>query len=64
MQARFMIEKPDEIEATLKITMKVKDWEALRDQLIGKWPSSDLGNTITDLLAQARRRVYPTTQES
>jgi hypothetical protein len=64
MQARFMIERPDEIEATLKITMKVKDWEILREQLVGKWPSSDLSSTITDLLSQARKRIYPTPQET
>lgn len=33
MKARFMIENPDEVEATLKITMTVKEWTELRDQL-------------------------------
>jgi hypothetical protein len=33
MQARFMVEKPQEIVFTMKITMSVKDWEYLRDAL-------------------------------
>lgn len=58
MKARFMIENPQEIEATLKITMTVKEWEELRDQLQGKWPSSRLNAAITSVLTDARRVVY------
>lgn len=58
MKARFMMESPDEIEATMKITMSVKEWTDLRDQLQQKWPSSRLQGAITDLLAQARKVYY------
>lgn len=58
MKARFMVESPDAIEATMKITMSVKDWTDLRDQLAQKWPSSRLSSAITDLLAQARKVYY------
>lgn len=59
MDARFMIESPDDIVATMKITMKVKDWEALREQLQAKHPSSELSYNISSLLTQARRVIYP-----
>jgi len=58
MKARFMIESPGEIEATMKITMPVKEWEDLRDQLQNHWPSSRLSGAITSLLSEARRVIY------
>lgn len=33
MKANFKIEKPDELQATLTITMKVSEWKALRASL-------------------------------
>ena len=58
-KVRFMMENPDSIEATMKITMTLKDWSDLRDQLQSKWPSSWLSNGITDLLGQSRKVFYP-----
>lgn len=58
MKVRFMIESPQDIEATMKITMPVKEWEDLRDQLAEKWPSSRLSIAITSLLCDARRVIY------
>ena len=58
MRARFMIEAPDEIQATMKITMSVKDWCELRDQLAQKWPSSRLSAAINSVLAEARKVYY------
>jgi len=58
MKVRFMIENPQEIEATMKITMLVSEWETLRDQLVEKWPSARLSTAITSLLIDARRVIY------
>ena len=58
MKARFMIESPDSIEATMKITMSVKEWGELRDQLGTVWPSSRLGSAINQVLSQARKVYY------
>lgn len=58
MKARFMVESPDEIEATMKITMTIREWTELRDQLANKWPSSRLSSFITDLVMQARKVYY------
>lgn len=58
MKARFMLESPGEVQATMKITMPVKEWEDLRDQLQEKWPSSRLSHAITSMLSEARRVIY------
>ena len=63
MKARFMIESPQAIEATIKITMTVAEWEKLRDQLAKKWPSSRLSSAITCLLCDARRVIYAPEKE-
>jgi len=63
MKTRFMIENPQEIEATMKITMRVKEWEELRDQLNDKDPLWKLSGAITQLLIDARRVIYPEEKE-
>jgi hypothetical protein len=62
-QAQFMIENPLEITATMKVTMTVKEWEELRDQLENKWPASRLSLAITSLLSEARRVIYAEEKE-
>lgn len=59
MEARLKVEKPEFIVYTVTISMSAKDWEALRDQLIQRWPSGELGTIIDDLLAQARKVYWP-----
>ena len=58
MKARFMIENPDGIEATMKITMSVKEWTELRDQLSERWPSSRLNHAITHVIIEACKTYY------
>ena len=64
MKARYMIESPGEVEATMKITMTMKEWEALRDQLSTVWPSSRLATAITNLLADSRKVFYADDREA
>lgn len=59
MQCRLICEKPEEIEYTLSMTMKAKDFEAFREQLSSKWPSSELVRQINSLLSQARKIYWP-----
>lgn len=64
MNVRMKVERPDDIEYTLTITMKAGDWEKLREQLeasnLGQsHPSWSLKHEITDLLAQARKVYWP-----
>lgn len=63
MKTRFMMENPDQIEATLKITMSLKKWDELCGQLKDAYPSWELSAAITDLLAQARKIFYPKVDE-
>jgi hypothetical protein len=61
MEARFMIESPDEIQATMKITMSIKEWTELRDELAKletTYLISKLSSKITDLIIQARKVFY------
>ena len=39
VRARMMVEKPDEIEMTLKLTMTAKEWDELRVQLETGYPA-------------------------
>jgi hypothetical protein len=57
MKARLKVEKPDDIEFTMTITMKASEWEQLRDQLNTDWPSWKLTAAITSLLSDAGKEV-------
>lgn len=59
MIAKFRIEDPDNILATMEITMSIKDWNELRNQLDEAHPSWRLSSAIRDLLSQARKVFYP-----
>jgi hypothetical protein len=58
VKARFMIENPDDIQATMKITMSIKEWTELRDQLDSTWPSWRLSSAITHVISEARKVYY------
>lgn len=64
MIVRFMIEAPDEVEATMKITMTVKEWTELRDQLKNEWPSWKLSLAINQVLTEARKVYYATDMDT
>ena len=64
MKARHMVENPDEIEMTAVMTMTMKEWDTLREQLIAHWPSSRLSTVITEMLGDARRVFYATEEDS
>jgi hypothetical protein len=55
MRARIMVENPDEIEMTLKLTMSIKDWCQLRDDLSKAYPAWKLSHAITEMLSRARK---------
>ncbi len=60
LKARYMVESPDEIEMTAKITATMREWCELRDQLENRWPASRLSSVISEMLADARRVFYAT----
>lgn len=59
MKSSFLIENPGEVEATMQITMKLKEWEALKKQLeSNKTPSWELRDQIANLVTTARDKFY------
>lgn len=58
-QARMMIENPDSVEITMKITMTAKQWCDLRDALQNAPGGTGwLRGAVGDLLAKVRKVVY------
>lgn len=55
LEAKFKIEKPDEVVATLSITMSVKEWCELRDQLSDRYPSWRFSSAINNLVNTANK---------
>ncbi len=66
MKSTMVVEAPGEIEFTLSLTMPLKTWMHLREQLPrdGSWPSSDLRYAINDMVRQAQEKFYPAPQEA
>jgi hypothetical protein len=59
MRTSAKVEKPEDVEVTISITMPVSEWEKLRGQLPGReWPSVTFFNAINDAVSKIRRTVY------
>lgn len=55
MKATFKIERPKDVEVTMSITLRLKDWMELRDQLQNVYPSWSLSSTIDTLVIKATK---------
>jgi hypothetical protein len=64
MRGRFVLERPDDLEATIKITATVKEWVQLQEQLANSWPSFRLSEIIADVITQARKVFYAAEEDS
>jgi hypothetical protein len=64
MRARMMVERPDDMEMTLKVGMTMKEWDVLRDQLhrlrdMGEGnPTTSLIFAINQMMTVARKVFY------
>ena len=58
ISTRMMVENPDQVQVTIKMTMSMKEWTVLRDQLKSEWPSARLSSHITDVVGKIRKVVY------
>ena len=58
MRARMKLEKPDDVEVTLIVTMSAKKWCHIRDQLKSEWPSWELSSAISNMLDNVRKIVW------
>ena len=61
MSGSFQIEHPEDIEATLTLTLKMGEWRQIQEQLEDswRWPMSELADTINSLVKQATEKFYP-----
>ena len=50
MIVQYKIQKLDEVNATLSVTMSIKGWRELREQLVQKYPSWQFGDKISEML--------------
>lgn len=59
MQTRMRLTVPDQAEATLTLTMSVKDWKIFKAQLAqDSWPSCNVFGAIIDIIDQAEKTVW------
>lgn len=59
MTTSMKVENPDSVTVTLSLTMTLKEWQELRDQLANDWPSWRVGSDINNMLGQVRQTFYP-----
>ena len=59
MKAHMKITDPDRIEVTLTVTMPLKTWKELREQLSKDHPSWEFGSKITDMVYQINEHFTP-----
>jgi hypothetical protein len=52
MISEYKIQKLDEVNATLTLTMEIKHWRELREQLTTKYPSWKFGEQIMLMLRE------------
>ena len=64
MRADFKVTNPDEIEMELTLTMSLKAWKELQEQLLGAWPAFTLARTISGMISQADKHFYPKDKEA
>jgi hypothetical protein len=62
MNAKLTVENPQEIEMTLTVTLKLRDWLVLKAQLADSWPSWHLSQQIADMSRLAQTTFYPKTE--
>lgn len=63
LKSRTMVENPDDIVMTIKLTTTMKEFGELRDQLENVWPSSRLSNVITEMFRDAHKVFYASDEE-
>ena len=63
MKATFQLTNPDEMQASMTITMTIKQWKELRQQLDVKWPSVRLSTLIGSVIRAAEDTFSDETKE-
>ena len=63
MKAVLKIDNPDEVQATVTLTMRLKEWKELSAQLDSSYPSWKLSEIINGLVSKAERYYAPEEKE-
>lgn len=58
MRTKFIPVKPEELEYTMTITMKLKDWQTFSSEIQHKWPGSMIARDVSDMHAQAHKNFW------
>ncbi len=59
MRTSFRLDNPDEMEATMTLSMPLKEWKQLKEQIgAPRWPSCDFAIAITELIYEASRSFH------
>lgn len=59
MQFKMKCVNPEDLEYTMTITMKVKEWRELQAHMEDHWPGYDFKLAIDDILTQANLTYFP-----
>lgn len=61
MKATYSLTVPDEVEATMTVTMSIGQWRKLAGQIDGvQWPGCDMLTVIRDLVRRADTKFTET----
>lgn len=63
MKSKLFVEKPNEIEMTLQITMPLGDWRKLKNQLGTGYPVWRLSEEITFMIKKAEAQFGPKSED-
>lgn len=58
MKAAFQIQSPDEVQVSMTLTMSLKDWRRLREQLAAQYPAWYVGRAISELVGKATEAFH------
>lgn len=58
VNGKFKLVDPDEMLATVELTMKVGEWRKVMDQLPSSWPANDIRYPIRDLIRKAEKHFF------
>lgn len=69
MKSSFVVKEPENIEFSMTITMSLKDWKALQENLkdergMTPWPASDLNVQINKLVQMATHKFWPSMEDA
>lgn len=61
MKFEMDIKNPDEVEVSLNITMKMKEWKHLKNQLQSSYPSWKLSSIIGQVIERIEKTIFEQT---